>query len=91
MPSIIDEGFDIPLAKRQKVTASSQPAKQQYGSRIFSPFRVGTSTQVAQGELANFAVDLGPSLTYLSTFYFRSLGKINLSNNNIGRKISTDI
>ncbi|KKA21073.1 WD repeat protein [Rasamsonia emersonii CBS 393.64] len=39
MPSVVDEAFDLPLAKRVKLTPSKNPSKQQSGSRIFSPFR----------------------------------------------------
>ncbi|EAU34698.1 conserved hypothetical protein [Aspergillus terreus NIH2624] len=73
MPSLNDDGFDMPLAKRQK-TIGIQGLQQQQklsGSRIFSPFR--TLGLVSPTSVPFTTVRLGKATFQITTSVGRSL------------------
>ncbi|KAL4889301.1 Utp21 specific WD40 associated putative domain-containing protein [Aspergillus ambiguus] len=73
MPSLNDEGFDVPLAKRQKTVAKQGILQQQKqaGSRIFSPFR--TLGLVSPTSVPFTSVRLGKATFQITTSVGRSL------------------
>jgi len=92
MPStLVHNGTDGPLAKRQKLsngTATARPAQE---SRIFTPFRVSMSSSVCEEVFAEACEDNRPSLSYKSSFHINTAGKDFVPDHDLGRKVSANL
>ncbi|KAJ5624723.1 Small-subunit processome Utp21 [Penicillium lagena] len=71
MPSVVNETFDLPLAKRQKRSENQYGHRLQHGSKIFSPFR--TLGLVSPTAVPFTSIRLGKSTFQITTSVGHSL------------------
>ena len=93
MPStLVHNGDDGPLAKRQKLsngTATTRPAQ---GSRIFTPFRVSKWSSVLYKEvLAEVGEDNWFSFPYESSLHISTAGEDLVPDHDLGGKMSSNL